>query len=39
MKHTLDTLYCPECGGTNVRVMAWVGRKHEKISFYHKHAR
>lgn len=24
MKHTLDTLYCPECGGTNVRVMAWV---------------
>lgn len=24
MKHTLQTLYCPECGGTNVQIMAWV---------------
>lgn len=24
MKHTLSTLYCPECGGTHVQIMAWV---------------
>lgn len=24
MKKSLETLYCPECGGTNVQVMAWV---------------
>lgn len=24
MRHTLETLYCPVCGGTNVQIMAWV---------------
>lgn len=24
MKKSLKTLYCPQCGGTNVQVMAWV---------------
>lgn len=31
MEHTLDTLYCPECGGTNVQVMAWVDANTNKF--------
>ena len=30
MKHTLLTLYCPECGGTNVQIMAWVDANTNK---------
>lgn len=30
MKRTLNTLYCPECGGTNVQVMAWVDANTNK---------
>lgn len=30
MKKSLETLYCPECGGTNVQIMAWVDANTNK---------
>ncbi len=30
MEYTLDTLYCPECGGTNIQIMAWVDANTNK---------
>ncbi|MFT0409880.1 hypothetical protein [Bacteroides thetaiotaomicron] len=30
MEKSLDTLYCSECGGTNVQIMAWVDANTNK---------
>lgn len=30
MEKSLETLYCPECGGTNVQIMAWVDANTNK---------
>lgn len=30
MKKSLETLYCPQCGGTNVQIMAWIDANTHK---------
>lgn len=37
MKHTLDTLYCADCGSTNTSSLAWVHNEDNSLDIFAGH--